>query len=952
MAPSLYGKSESLQPENSDILGSGAGAHPGKKIDESDRLTSSFGDSGNYLKPSQRLRMSLEQVLGLGELSELERLLTSPYAKPSQSLRTALNECLDSGRRGSWDVLFKELRAARWEAAALAKTIELVQSLLGSGTMAPETPLSEQTPVEPDSEPLENCDPSPNEAGRRRNLRKRASMNHAPLPVMNHAPPRGSTPQRGSFTMSSGFEPEPANTSTLRPEQVNQISKGAKHKDSFRLDDVEGSDLIARVDDGTRDEKRRSAIAKGGQQQMQGRQERSHIESLDSEGSGLEEGAFTREARQFEEALKRQEDQKLKRKEEQRRTQEEVQAREREEALKREEEERRMEEEARKREFEESIRRQEEDRRREEEERVQREIRERQEAKEREEAAMKQARECLRKAMDSILKSVDMCDIDSLHQARDRLEEMITDWRDDNLPEDDLGEAIGWQKRLTKACIICVLNECKEVDMNSMELLSDAKDQLAEVIKDARSNGMAETDLVEAESWRRKIHNRIEDLKGSIRVYCRTRPLSQKEIDQGDASVVKSLDGMTLEVEKSLARRRSRMSQDGMLVPPSQEDETDLFKFDAVFENASQQTVFQDCKDLVQSAFDGYNVTIFAYGQTGSGKTYTVTGRPDAPGLAPQMVTEIFRLVEQESDRFEHKVTCSMVELYKNELVDLLQVFSLAPNDKKVCVRQDKHGNVQVENVVEEECEDAAALMEVLERGTMCRTTAATAMNSASSRSHLIHTIKIYGVHNQTKEKFMGKMLLVDLAGSERLKKSLVNGENQKEAIEINKSLTALGDVIEALTQGHHSIPYRNHKLTQVLQDALGKTAKTLMFVHCSPAKSNLEETLASLKYATRAKGIQRSNSREPRGSSLAIPRGSSMSRGSTPGGSLPRSSVPRGSAAPPMHARASSRPRDSESIAGESDSTPFGTPRHTPRGRGDSVPRLNVVPPRDVPFH
>merc|ERR1712188_60492 len=111
-------------------------------------------------------------------------------------------------------------------------------------------------------------------------------------------------------------------------------------------------------------------------------------------------------------------------------------------------------------------------------------------------------------------------------------------------------------------------------------------------------------------------------------------------------------------------------------------------------------------------------------------------------------------------------------------------------------------------------------------------------------------------VNKETKEQVRGKLLLCDLAGSERLKKSEVTGQQQKESIEINKSLTALGDVIEALTKGLKQIPYRNHKLTQVMQDALGGTAKTLMFVNCSPASSNVEETVQTLKYANRAKKV------------------------------------------------------------------------------------------------
>merc|ERR1712066_955168 len=137
-------------------------------------------------------------------------------------------------------------------------------------------------------------------------------------------------------------------------------------------------------------------------------------------------------------------------------------------------------------------------------------------------------------------------------------------------------------------------------------------------------------------------------------------------------------------------------------------------------------------------------------------------------------------------------------------------------------------------------------------------------MNSESSRSHLLLIIKIMSVNKETRDQLRGKILMCNLAGSERLKKSEVTGDMQKEAIEINKSLTALGDVIECLTKAKGHIPYKNHKLTQVMQDALGGTSKTLMFVNCSPASSNADETTMSLKYATRAKNIINSVAKKP----------------------------------------------------------------------------------------
>merc|ERR1719382_875490 len=198
-----------------------------------------------------------------------------------------------------------------------------------------------------------------------------------------------------------------------------------------------------------------------------------------------------------------------------------------------------------------------------------------------------------------------------------------------------------------------------------------------------------------------------------------------------------------------------------------------------------------------------------------------------------------------------------MLELYRQDIVDLLAKGVESQTRRKALnVRQDKSGAVVIENLTEEVVKSSADLDQVVDRGNQQRTVAATQMNSESSRSHLVLIVKIQSVNKETGDKMNGKILIVDLAGSERLKKSMTTAENQKESIEINKSLTALGDVIEALTKTQKQVPYRNHKLTQLMQDSLGGTAKTLMFVNCSPASSNAEETFMSLKYASRAKKI------------------------------------------------------------------------------------------------
>jgi kinesin family protein C2/C3 len=220
---------------------------------------------------------------------------------------------------------------------------------------------------------------------------------------------------------------------------------------------------------------------------------------------------------------------------------------------------------------------------------------------------------------------------------------------------------------------------------------------------------------------------------------------------------------------------------------------------------------------------------------------------------------EIFRVVKQGEDRYHYTISCTLLELYKTDLKDLLHAGkSKNPEAKMINVRIDKGGNVMLEGLVEKECETAEDLINYLDRGMAARKVLATNMNTQSSRSHLIFTIKVLSINKETGDKRIGKIAIVDLAGSERLSKSQVVGEGAKEAIEINKSLTALGDVIESLNKNSKSVPYRNHMLTTLLKDALGGTSKTLMFVNCSPATSNLEETINALKWAARAKKIVR----------------------------------------------------------------------------------------------
>ena len=282
------------------------------------------------------------------------------------------------------------------------------------------------------------------------------------------------------------------------------------------------------------------------------------------------------------------------------------------------------------------------------------------------------------------------------------------------------------------------------------------------------------------------------------------------------------------------------------------------FVFDQVFrDDSKQETVFEDTQMLVESCLDGYNVCLFAYGQTGSGKTFTMTGNTAFPGITPRAITEIFTLIKERT-HLKVKVSTYFVELYLDTLVDLY--WALDNKGKKgdpprLDIKLDAKKMVYINNCVIKEAESPDELVELFTKGNLERHVGATKMNAESSRSHSIFAILIES-YPATKRTTTGKLSLVDLAGSERADKTGATADRLKEGMAINKSLSALGDVISALSSKEKFIPYRNSKLTQVMQDSLGGNAKTLMFVNFSPADYNADETVTSLKYAARVKLI------------------------------------------------------------------------------------------------
>jgi phage tail sheath gpL-like len=231
-------------------------------------------------------------------------------------------------------------------------------------------------------------------------------------------------------------------------------------------------------------------------------------------------------------------------------------------------------------------------------------------------------------------------------------------------------------------------------------------------------------------------------------------------------------------------------------------------------------------------------------------------GTSKEPGLAPRTMSQVWERIGQDRGKITYVVKVYMMELWKDDLIDLLHSRSKNKQHQPLIIKKDAKGMVYVQNVTEVEVSSKAEMMEAMAEGLQQRHVAETKMNRESSRSHLIFSVVLTGVDESTGRVSTGKMTLCDLAGSERVKKSEAEGEQLKEAIAINKSLSALGDVIEALTTNAKSVPYRNHKLTQLMSDSLGGNAKTLMFVNLSPTAWNAQETLSSLVYATRAKQV------------------------------------------------------------------------------------------------
>ncbi|TMW68053.1 hypothetical protein Poli38472_007725 [Pythium oligandrum] len=328
-----------------------------------------------------------------------------------------------------------------------------------------------------------------------------------------------------------------------------------------------------------------------------------------------------------------------------------------------------------------------------------------------------------------------------------------------------------------------------------------------------------------------------------VRVMVRIRPMSNKEKQDG-RQVVATANFDRAEVS---------------LVNPAGTEPPKSFTFDAAFGADSTQPQVYDsaATEIVEAVMEGYNGTIFAYGQTGAGKSHTMEGYGDQPGIIPNSFKHIFGKVAIAKNK-RILVRASYLEIYNEEIRDLLGKDPRARLDLK----ENADSGVYVKGLTAQVVKDAAEIDHVMQMGKKNRSVGATLMNQTSSRSHSIFTIVVEclsenGVDGKD-HVCVGKLNLVDLAGSERQSKTGATGDRLQEANKINLSLSALGNVISALVDGKSKhIPYRDSKLTRLLQDSLGGNTKTVMIANCGPAEYNYEETLTTLRYASRAKNIK-----------------------------------------------------------------------------------------------
>ncbi|KAH9260788.1 hypothetical protein BASA81_001255 [Batrachochytrium salamandrivorans] len=324
---------------------------------------------------------------------------------------------------------------------------------------------------------------------------------------------------------------------------------------------------------------------------------------------------------------------------------------------------------------------------------------------------------------------------------------------------------------------------------------------------------------------RKSVHDELMEAKGNIRVFVRQRPNTT-----GGGSTIKLLPTQASVVHLASERK---------------------FEFDACIDvDASAETIFeQQVAPFVVSAMDGRNVTLVAYGQTGSGKTYTMEGTKHSPGVYSRSLQRAFDLAEARQGREKFNFTVSILQVYNDHLQDLLAPTAGGNGGDRLEIHTDERKRVYVKHLSQMPVSSSKQVEALLHLASQRRSVGAHALNESSSRSHLVLMLDISG---------RNKMTFIDLAGSERAKDTEAVGERFRESQHINKSLSCLGDVLQSMgdkTKTHH--PFRNSKLTFLLQDCFGRHGKVAFFACISPEQQFSTETFGTLAFAERIRKVE-----------------------------------------------------------------------------------------------
>jgi len=348
-----------------------------------------------------------------------------------------------------------------------------------------------------------------------------------------------------------------------------------------------------------------------------------------------------------------------------------------------------------------------------------------------------------------------------------------------------------------------------------------------------------EAQIQEGRAERRRMHNLIQELRGNVRVFARIRPFLPGDHAAEDAE--------PCVVPKSETSLKIMMDEKGTA--------EHKFSFDRVFPpSAGQEQVFTEVSEFVQSALDGYNVCLFSYGQTGSGKTHTMqgSGTGQMRGIIPRAIEQVGAYKAQlENDGWQYSMQVSFLEIYNETIRDLLRENEIDDTKHEVKVTPEGRRYVSDITMTPLEPTDINAVEDVMRQAAKHRSVGQTDMNAVSSRSHSVFTLHLSARNPKNRQALRGTLNLVDLAGSERLDRSKVTGDRAKEAMAINKSLSSLTDVFVSIGKKSSHVPFRNSKLTYLLQPSLSGDGKTLMLVNLSPTELSTQESLCSLRFAS-----------------------------------------------------------------------------------------------------